>query len=237
MELVQIYLKHLNNFTIINFLAFFLFFSLNFSLLGPDPEPREKINADPSGSRSTALRKSSYNDDNFFIFIVLSYYYYLLFRQWQWGLYLAPGYGGGPNGDHHHGDHHHHTTPPQVPYILQLNRFHIQTWFPSVVWIRVRCNATRMRIQGVKNRAERNLLSTKTLDRKYQISSLFLMNFHTVVIIFFNVSNFFSHSSLLHFYDKFLAIFTSWIRIRLLACGSGFRRSPLIQIQSTSLVP
>ena len=41
MDLVQIYLKHLNNFTIINFLAFFLFFSLNFSLLGPDPEPRE----------------------------------------------------------------------------------------------------------------------------------------------------------------------------------------------------
>ena len=54
MELVQIYLtKFLKLAIVTTFLAFFLFLFENFSLL--DPDPGGKINADPSGSGSTAL--------------------------------------------------------------------------------------------------------------------------------------------------------------------------------------
>ena len=57
MELVQIYFKTLDKVTVIsNFLAFFLLLVDKFTLL--DPDPGGKMNVDPCGSGSTALRQS-----------------------------------------------------------------------------------------------------------------------------------------------------------------------------------
>ena len=48
MELVQIYFKKLNKLAVIsNFLAFFLFLVDKLTLLDPDPDAGEKMNADP----------------------------------------------------------------------------------------------------------------------------------------------------------------------------------------------
>ena len=48
MELVQIYLKHLNKHAIItNFLAFFQFLFESFSLLDPDPGGKMNADTDP----------------------------------------------------------------------------------------------------------------------------------------------------------------------------------------------
>ena len=62
MELVQIYLKKLNKVAVIsNFLAFFQFLVDKFTPLNPDPEG--KMNADPCGSGSTALKETG-NQEN-----------------------------------------------------------------------------------------------------------------------------------------------------------------------------
>ena len=62
MKLVLIYLKNLNT-IITNFLAFFLFLfkTLDPHIENADPDPGRKINADPCGSGSTAMR--SFLDD------------------------------------------------------------------------------------------------------------------------------------------------------------------------------
>ena len=61
MELVQIYLIHLNKTAIItNFLEVFLFLFEKLSLLEPDPDPGGKMNADPCRSISTALLLTHY---------------------------------------------------------------------------------------------------------------------------------------------------------------------------------
>ena len=62
MELVQIYLIFINKSSVAtNFLDFFSFF-YQMSLL--DPDPKEKINSDPCGSGSTALRPTPYELGN-----------------------------------------------------------------------------------------------------------------------------------------------------------------------------